>query len=188
VTRISSGRHRLAAALLLGSLLAFVGALVLPFLHARFQMEFPGWVPDILGLHDRLRGWLISKAGLPEGDRYLLEMIQSMFGSGEWLVGTLVGAFSVVFPAVKIALCSLLLRAASPSNEAGRERLTRALHILGPWSMADVFVVAVMVTVYKSDALQFQLSAGPGLVCYALSAGLSYLALTILQRPWKGPS
>ncbi len=184
--RAAEKRRYLASILLVGSALTLAAAFALPFLHAHFQLTFPGWIPDVLGLHGRLRDWLISKAGLPEGDRYLAQMILGLFVDGEWFIGCLVAAFSVLFPAIKLILCAMLAKTSNGLNTIHRDRLLRSLHIVGPWSMADVFVVAVMISVYKSDALQFELDAGPGLWCYASSACLSYLALATLQEPWGG--
>ena len=70
-----------------------------------------------------------------------------------WLVGflTLCGAvvaFSVLIPTIKTLL--LLMLAGRP--RASREsHLHRFVHLLGPWSMAEVFVVAALLVFFGSD-------------------------------------
>jgi uncharacterized paraquat-inducible protein A len=47
---------------------------------------------------------------------------------------------------------------------------------LGKWSMTDVFVLAVLVVVFKVDSVNYQLKALSGIYIFATSSLLSILA------------
>jgi paraquat-inducible protein A len=76
----------------------------------------------------------------------VLSGIARLFTDGDMVIAIVLLLFSVFFPAVKLALLWGVL--AWPGPRSGR--LVRGLETLGPWSMADVFVVSVMLLTFKS--------------------------------------
>ena len=78
----------------------------------------------------------------------IMGSISALFGRGQFLLGGAVVAFSVLIPTLKTLI--LLLLASRP--RADREsHLHRFVHLLGPWSMAEVFVVAALLVFFGSD-------------------------------------
>jgi paraquat-inducible protein A len=78
----------------------------------------------------------------------IIGSIGALFGRGQVLLGAAVVAFSVLIPTVKTLV--LLVLAGRP--RASREsHLHRFVHLLGPWSMAEVFVVAALLVFFGSD-------------------------------------
>jgi hypothetical protein len=108
-------------------------------------------------------GLLGSLIGLDtqEGEVQVFEKSRSIWGtiveleqSGNGGVALLVMLFSVLIPALK--LCLMLLQHL-PLSSAIRRRNHLVIQAIGKWSMADVFVVALIVTQMVGDA-----SAGLG--------------------------
>jgi len=66
----------------------------------------------------------------------------------------LIGLFSIVIPAVKLITMIILLLPVTPLI---KQRLSKMISVIGKWSMADVFVVAIIVTYMAGNA-----SAGMG--------------------------
>ena len=101
--------------------------------------------------------------------------IAGLFEEQEFVIGTVILVFSVVFPIVKMTLLwTVLIRPAFASP-----RLLRALEVLGPWSMADVFVVSVMLLSFKSFPGGTKLVLEPGYYLYLISV-VSSLVSTML--------
>jgi len=86
--------------------------------------------------------------------RSILDTITALYQSHHFVVAMLIGLFSVVIPAVKLITMLMLLLPLSPSIQRGLRNMIR---LIGKWSMADVFVVAIIVTYMAGNA-----SAGMG--------------------------
>ncbi|MDD2462704.1 MAG: paraquat-inducible protein A [Desulfobulbus sp.] len=92
----------------------------------------------------------------------ILEACAHMFASGQYFVGTIVVLTTLVFPL--LLLTSLLLVTVGLTR--GRRSpfippLFRAYHHLGEWSMTDVFLVGVLITIIKmSHMASVSLNAG----------------------------
>jgi len=80
--------------------------------------------------------------------------IEELYRAGNAPVSALVMLFSVVIPALKLSLM-LLLQFSVP--EKVELRLNRFIALISKWSMADVFVVALMISFMAGNA-----SAGMG--------------------------
>jgi paraquat-inducible protein A len=94
----------------------------------------------------------------------VLSTIRDLLGSHDMVLGGLVLFFSVVVPIVK----SGLVLFATLAYGAARDRAVRIIHAVGRWSMADVFVVAVllaMLALGRDPATRA--TTGPGLYCFA---------------------
>jgi hypothetical protein len=157
-----------------------IAAFWLPFMHAEFTLALPSWMPRPLAAH--VREWLIAKGRLPVGDHYLWGVIRNLFTAREYLVGWAILLFSVVFPVSKIILGMLLTAGAHWVSTELRGRLLRILAVTAKWSMADVFIVGMIIVFFKADGFHFTFTARPGIYCYAAAALLSSAAVSLIHR------
>ncbi len=109
----------------------------------------------------------------------LVGIVWSLFDGREFLLGGIVGLFSVVFPVAKLGLLLFLWRADGAGSLSGT--LLRHLEVLGRWSMLDVLVVALVVFAIKSTGLAAAASE-PGLYCFTAAGLLSMLATQAIER------
>jgi uncharacterized paraquat-inducible protein A len=86
--------------------------------------------------------------------RSIIDTIAALYQSHHFVVAMLVGLFSIVIPAVKLITMLILLLPVPPLI---KQRLSKMISVIGKWSMADVFVVAIIVTYMAGNA-----SAGMG--------------------------
>jgi len=90
-------------------------------------------------------------AVVKQDSKSILGAARSLHESGKAWVAGLIILFSVVTPTFKLGLSMLAAR-----SRPGRLRTItlRVIHAIGKWSMADVFVVAILLTIYsiRSDA------------------------------------
>ena len=114
----------------------------------------------------------------------IAEAIGRLFDSGNVVLGGLILLFSILIPLVKAAL----LLAASTSSRPWHDAAVRGIHAFGKWSMADVFVVAVLLAIFAlgSDATT-DAHAGPGLFFFAGYCLLSITAAAALERGERRP-
>jgi len=110
----------------------------------------------------------------------ILSTIGDLVAGGNLLLALLIGAFSILLPAIKTALVAI---AVGPVGAAAHRRCIALLHAVGKWSMADVFVVAVLVA-YLAAGKDAYSSAhlGPGLYAFAAYCLLSMCAALCAQR------
>ena len=157
---------------------SFGAAFAFPFTVVTFEPSVIAGLPEVV--REPVLEWMISAAGLPVGEHYLARMVWDLLASGEVLLGIALLIFSCIAPALKLAATSSLLAVDLP--QAARDRRLTWLHEIERWSMADVFVVALLVAYIKADTLQFGFSAGLGLYFYAASAVLGSLAVGQVRR------
>ena len=60
-----------------------------------------------------------------------------------------------------------------------RQRIAEGLKAIGRWSMADVFIVGMVIVFLKAEGFHFHYAARAGLYLYAASAILSAVAAHI---------
>jgi hypothetical protein len=122
---------------------------------------------------------------------------QSNFGDS--VVATVLLLFSVFFPAVKLVLTWRLLAeiGSDPARSDAmqlsiQQKSLRRLEAVGPWSMADVFVISVMLLAFKSfpGATTFTIESGYYLflLCVVSSLASVWIAISkvhsaVRQRP-----
>jgi hypothetical protein len=113
--------------------------------------------------------------------RSLTSVIVNLFHSGWWLVACLIATFGIVTPLTKIALT---LFAITTRSSSARGKVSRFLHAIGKWSMADVFVAAVLLGLFALKSQQ-QTTAFPclGLYFFAGYCLLSMVTTVLLSRP-----
>lgn len=107
--------------------------------------------------------------------------VVELYRSGMWAVALLVLVASIVIPLVKILAMLYLLWASRrrAARSAARRlfdtRLYRLLEAIGPWSMLDVFLVAVLVALVKMGDMA-RVEPGPGIVAFAALVVVTMLA------------
>jgi len=114
----------------------------------------------------------------------IIGTIEQLFSSGYVLVAMLIGLFSVIVPALKGLM--MLVAIASAAGSAMRRFCFRISSLISKWSMADVFVVALMVTYLAANAitdevLNFQSSFGPGFYYFTGYCLLSIASAQLLS-------
>jgi paraquat-inducible protein A len=109
----------------------------------------------------------------------LLSALQQLVQEAEWGLFALVGAFSVLFPIIKILLL-LLVWNFDPSRGRQHRRHLAWLATYSKWSMLDVFVVALLVVSVKLGSLA---EAHVEIGIYAFAASV---ILTMLISAWIG--
>ena len=107
----------------------------------------------------------------------LLEIVSGLWEDREVLLAFVVGLFSIVFPAAKLAVLHIV---AFTQRDAGGIRVPAWLKMLGKWSMLDVLLVALIVFAAKTSGLATALTQ-PGLWFFAASTVLSSAAAAMLK-------
>lgn len=110
----------------------------------------------------------------------ILDTIISLWHEGSVLLAVLISTFSVVFPLFKIGLLIVVLQ---PAWGHLHHRATTLLHVMGKWSMADVFVIAVLVAFLAIDKdIHSEARIGLGLYFFAAYCLLSMIAAHLAAR------
>ena len=173
----------IAAVAIICSALLLIGAFYYPFIKSNFSVDFPDWIPNWFSLHDELEEWIVKKGKIPVGNQYLLGIIKSLFADGSFFLGIIIFLFSVVFPMLKIVLCAVALISFQKTD--AKDRIIKAIGYVSKWSMADVFIVAVIIVMFKAKGFNFKFTAEPGIYFYAISAILSSLAILLIMRQFE---
>ena len=111
-------------------------------------------------------------------DSTILSGVVLLWKNGSWDLAVIVFTASIVVPLVKIACLALLLITTQRGTtwcQRERTRLYRMLEIIGHWSMLDVFVVALLMTLVHFGKFA-QVEAGPGVVAFGAVVVLTMLA------------
>ncbi|MFT6373077.1 MAG: hypothetical protein ACJA0I_001964 [Gammaproteobacteria bacterium] len=121
-----------------------------------------------------------------EKTRSIAGTVQELYQADQWLVALLIGLFSIVIPALKslLMLASVLAR-----NSQTRQAADKIKNMISKWSMADVFVVAIIVAFLAANATQqteklFSLNAQfmPGFYYFLSYCILSIVSSQLLDR------
>ncbi|CAB3791271.1 Intermembrane transport protein PqiA [Paraburkholderia ultramafica] len=138
--------------LLLAAALAYIPANLLPIMHA-------------------------SSLGRSEDDT-ILSGVAYFWTSGDWPLAAIIFIASVLVPMLKLAVLTLQTVAAirgSTWQPLERARLHRVVERVGRWSMLDVFVVALTVTLVHFGSFAV-ITAGPGALAFGAVVILTMLA------------
>ncbi len=139
-------------------------------------------VPDFMvSLTEQLVGQIDLTGDIPAYDksRSILDTVEELYQANQWLVAFLIALFSIIVPVSK----SFLMIIASFLSQKSA-RLSRVIiRLISKWSMADVFVVAIIVAFLAANATQqteelFSLNAEFGKGFYYF---LGYCLLSILS-------
>ncbi|NRB22324.1 paraquat-inducible protein A [Shewanella sp.] len=112
--------------------------------------------------------------------------VEELYQSRNILVALLVGLFSVVIPALKLIL---MLIQQGPITPKAKFRLSQFTGSIAKWSMADVFVVALMVSYMAGNAsagmgelLKTTASFGVGFYYFCAYCVFSILSSYLMRR------
>ena len=161
------------------SVVSLIGAFYYPFMHCELALDLPGWLPDTMSAS--MQNWIIAKGGIPVGPHYLLETIRNLFIAKEFFIGLAIGIFSIVFPVLKIAIVFILSLFGDNIPEIPRRRILVTLNSISKWSMADVFIVGMLIVFMKAEGFHFRFTVGTGLYFYAAAAILSAISFHLLM-------
>lgn len=148
--------------------------------------------PDIPALVGVMAGKVldsISVTGTVEvyhKTRSILGTVEALFDAGYYLVGFLIMLFSVIIPVLK----GLLMLLAFVHGEHLFKRLgLKTASLISKWSMADVFVVAIIVaylafnaTEHSEDIITLVATLGEGFYYFLTYCVLSILSAQLLGR------
>jgi len=119
-----------------------------------------------------MRAGLLPVFGLSEIS--ILSGLSSLASDGEWALAAIVAAFALVSPMAKTVTLTLIHLSRAPA------RLLPALELAGKLAMADVFLIAVYVTLAKGLAVG-RVETAWGLWLFTACV-LASLAISILTR------
>ena len=120
------GQNNVAIGLILISLVALV----------------PGLTLDIISFKVGIKVPILGEYSLMDESRSILGTVQFLTESKQYLVAFLIFWFSVLVPVIKAVLLLLVLMIPSMRYKKG---LYAFIRLIGKWSMADVFVVAILI-------------------------------------------
>jgi paraquat-inducible protein A len=102
--------------------------------------------------------------------RGIAAIIWELFTGGHWMIGGFLFLFSIVTPLTKASLTYVVTVS---SSKDFNYKIGQLLHSIGKWSMADVFVAAILLALY---ALKFQ-EATKSVPCLGLYYFIGYCLL-----------
>lgn len=146
--------------------------------------------PDVPEIMVSITGQLVSQLDLtgqiPAYDktRSILGTVEELYSAKQWLVAFLIALFSIVVPVIK----STLMVISSLLGDKFSALSSMIIRLISKWSMADVFVVAIIVAFLAANATQqteelFSLTAEFGDGFYYF---LGYCLLSILSMQVMG--
>lgn len=110
----------------------------------------------------------------------VLTTVASLIKSNSYFIALLVAIFSVVTPVLKIAISTLVIQHRSAR---WRERAFSLIKTIGKWSMADVFVVAILVAYFAVGSDEFsEARVELGLYYFSTYCLASLLSTHLLAR------
>jgi len=117
--------------------------------------------------------------------RSILGTVQELYDGKQFLVAFLIGLFSIIVPTIK----SLLMILSSMMADKASAVSNKIIRFISKWSMADVFVVAIIVAFLAANATQqteklFSLEAefGEGFYYFLGYCLLSILSTQVMAR------
>jgi paraquat-inducible protein A len=106
----------------------------------------------------------------------ILSGVVELWNNGAWDLAVIVFTASIAVPLVKLAcLTVLLLGGNAPRWRRERTRIYRMVEFIGRWSMLDVFVVALLLSLVQFGKIA-EVHAGGGIVAFCAVVVLTMLA------------
>lgn len=109
----------------------------------------------------------------------ILSGVKFLWDTGSHGTAALIFFASIVEPLLKlVALTALLLSVQHGFPRISKQRaasLFRIIHVVGRWSMLDIFVVAILVALVQSPTLG-QIAVGPGALAFGAVVFLTMMA------------
>ncbi|KPK39423.1 MAG: paraquat-inducible protein A [Gammaproteobacteria bacterium SG8_47] len=118
-----------------------------------------------------------SALGATQSDTIMSGVIY-FIKSGSWPLALVIFVASIVVPVAKLIVLVVLLvsvQRRSHWRPRDRMRLFRAIELIGPWSMVDVFVVTILVALVQLGGVA-TIEPGAGAVAFAAVVVLTMIA------------
>lgn len=142
-----------------------------------------GLVAPILSLKAYTTVPVVGEVILKYEVKSVITTIGTLARSHNLPVAVLVAAFSVLTPVAKLLIAVSVLQRRWPK---WHRRGLAFMHAVGKWSMADVFVVAVLVAYFAASGDEFsEAHLGVGLYFFAAYCLLSQFATHLLARAFE---
>jgi paraquat-inducible protein A len=110
---------------------------------------------------------------LQHGVRSIFSVITGLFSSGHWIIGVLIAGFGIITPLIKTSLTFIAITTTSSSVNS---KIAKFLHTIGKWSMADVFVAAVLLACFALNSEK----ATKAIPCLGLYYFVGYCLLSMV--------
>lgn len=114
-----------------------------------------------------------TEAGLVQG-------VITLFQSGEYLLATIIGLLSGLFPCLKLAGL-VMLTSRSFVRVKHHRWIYRAVEFSGRWGMIDVFLTAVMIFAFKFSSF-LTITAKPGMLAFTAMVLCNLLATAYFDK------
>lgn len=125
---------------------------------------------------------LLGEVVLKVEYKSVITTIGSLARANNYFVALVVAAFSVVTPVIKLVVAIAVVQRRWPRWHI---RGLNFIKVIGKWSMADVFVVAVLVAFFAASGDQFsEATIGLGLYFFAAYCLLSQYATQLLTHAY----
>ncbi|MEO8679771.1 MAG: paraquat-inducible protein A [Vicinamibacterales bacterium] len=108
-------------------------------------------------------------------ERSIIGSVRNLYDVGSWIPATLILLFSVIVPFTKAALVA---SAVFMRDVVKRQRTLDFVEMIGKWSMADVFVVALFIAYLAAEATKNATATGPALVAFDAAFGPGFYWFT----------
>ena len=135
---------------------------------------------------------MVSSTFAGTEDDTILSGVAFLYTSGSWPLALIVLVASVMVPIGKLIALGYVLvsiQRGVPGGERERTRLYRLVHIIGKWSMLDVFVVTFTVALVQLQPLM-SVAPGEGVLFFCSVVVLTMIAAESLDPRliWDGGS
>ncbi|MGD8326927.1 MAG: paraquat-inducible protein A [Sphingomonadales bacterium] len=138
----------------------------------------------LLGIGVSLPAFDVTRFYFLRDEFSILSSLVTLANEGEWLIVVLIALFSVAFPTLKLAALSKLLWWDDIDHDKSK-RTAHLIALLGKWSMADVFIIALLILSIKGSFIA-DAKTLPGIYAFAASAllamGLSLRLQSLLEK------
>jgi len=111
-------------------------------------------------------------------DNTILSGVIELWNTGAWDLAVIVFTASIAVPLIKMACLALLLLSSGAGSTRWRRertRIYRMVEFIGRWSMLDVFVVALLLSLVRFGIVA-EVKAGPGIIAFCAVVVLTMLA------------
>lgn len=108
----------------------------------------------------------------------ILSGVLQLVRDGAWPLAVVIFVASIAVPLAKLLALSLLLvsvQAGVEGHRQARTRIARVLEAIGRWSMIDIFVGALLVTIVRFEPLA-AIAPGPGAIAFGAVVVLTVMA------------
>jgi paraquat-inducible protein A len=105
----------------------------------------------------------------------LIGGIRELCEQGDYLIGAVLLAFSVIFPFAKLLALLVATSAMVPLPTSARRRLHQLATVTGKYSLLDILVVAIIIVLVKFHGIA-EARALPGTTLFCVAIFLSILA------------